>query len=102
MLIVKYTRKDFFGCFQYTEDSKANYKKDDIKKAFLLLSREHNAAVQKDNIIYSWDSITDFENRIVMVRKYDTANCRSYTDEKKAFELAKKECYSTVQQDNIA
>lgn len=40
MLTMKYERKDFFGQYQYTEDSKENYNRDDVKKAFLFISRE--------------------------------------------------------------
>lgn len=97
MLTMKYERKDFFGCYQYTEDSKENYSKEDVKKAFLFISKERNATIQKENIIYFWDSFTDFDNRIMTVRTFDTLNLRSYTDSKMAFDKAKKECYATVQ-----
>lgn len=40
MLIVKYERKNFFGCYQYTEDNKENYQKEDLKKAFLFLGKK--------------------------------------------------------------
>ena len=52
MLTMKYERKDFFGQYQYTEDSKEHYSKEDVKKAFLFISRERNVTVQRDNVIY--------------------------------------------------
>lgn len=97
MLTMKYERKDFFGCYQYTEDSKENYSREDVKKAFLHLSKGRFSTVQKEDIIYFWDNITDFENRIMTVRTFDTVNCRSYTDNKMIFNKAKKECYAMVQ-----
>lgn len=72
MLTMKYERKDFFGQYQYTEDSKEHYSKEDVKKAFLFISRERNVTVQRDNVIYFWDSIADFENRIMTVRTFDS------------------------------
>ncbi len=97
MLTMKYNRKDIFGRYQYTEDSKDNYTRDDIKKAFMFLGKERNATVQKESLIYFWDSMTDFENRIMTVRTFDNVNCRSYSDRKMAFEKVKKECYAMVQ-----
>lgn len=47
MLIMKYERKDFFGNRQYTEDRKENYNREDVKKAFLHLSKDRFSSVQK-------------------------------------------------------
>ena len=47
MLIVKYERRDFFGEYQYTEDSKECYNRDDVKKAFLFIGKDRTVAVQK-------------------------------------------------------
>ena len=93
MLTIKYERKDFFGQYQYTEDSKDNYNRNDVKKAFLFLGKNRDVSVQIENIIYFWDSIVDFENQIMTVRTFDKMNCRSYTDVKMAFDKAKKEVY---------
>lgn len=97
MLTMKYERKDFFGCYQYTEDSRENYNRNDIKKAFLFISRERNASIQKEDIIYFWDSFTDFENRIMTVRTFDSVNRRSYSDVKMSFDKVKKEVYKDCQ-----
>ena len=94
MLIMKYERKDFFGHRQYTEDSKENYSREDVKKAFLHLSKEHSSTVQKENTIYFWENLADFENQIMTVRIFDG---RSYNEVKKAFDKVKKECYASVQ-----
>ena len=94
MLIVKYERKDFFGQYQYTEDSKERYCKDDVKKAFLHLSKDRFSTVQKENTVYFWENMDDFDNQIMTVRYFDG---RNYTDAKKAFGKVKKECYASVQ-----
>lgn len=94
MLIMKYERKDFFGNRQYTEDSKRNYNRDDVKKAFLYLSKDCFSIVQKEDTIYFWDNTMDFENRIMTVRVFDG---RNFTEVKKAFDKVKKDCYTSVQ-----
>lgn len=94
MLTMKYERKDFFGNRQYTEDNKENYNREDIKKAFLHLSKDYFSSVQKENTIYFWDNTKDFENRIMTVRVFDG---RNYTEVKKAFDRVKKDCYASVQ-----
>lgn len=92
-IIVKYERKDFFGKRVYTEDSINNYKKDDLKKAFLFLSKNNAVTVQKENIVYFWDNHTEYENRILTIRIFDGSN---YTEEKKAFDLVKKDAYTQI------
>ena len=93
MLILKYERKDFFGESIYVEDSKENYGKTDLKKVFLFLSKTYNAAVQIESDVIFWDSLKEYENRIVTVRKHDGT---SYDESKESFEKAKKECYAVV------
>ena len=94
MLIMKYERKDFFGNRQYTEDSKENYNREDVKKAFLHLSKDRFSSVQKESTVYFWENIEDFENQVMTVRVFDG---RNYTDAKKAFDKEKKECYISIQ-----
>ena len=55
MLTIKYERKDFFGNRIYTEDSKNHYSHDDLRKAFLFFSKEHDTAIQIDNVVVFWD-----------------------------------------------
>ena len=94
MLTMKYERKHFFGNRQYTEDSKDDYSREDVKKAFLYLGRNRFSTVQKEDTIYFWEGMADFENQIMTVRVFDG---RNYSDVKKAFDKVKKECYASVQ-----
>jgi hypothetical protein len=96
MLIMKYERKDFFGHYQYVEDSKDHYKLEDVKKCFNFFGKEKFVVVQIENVIYAWDTCTDFENRVVLVRTYDDG--RNYTETKKSFDLVKKEVYKTMKE----
>lgn len=91
MLILKYERKDFFNNRIYTEDKKQNFNKEDLKKAFLYFSRTYDTSIQIDNNIFYWDSLAEYENRIVTVRYYDGLN---YTETKKSYDKAKKEGYA--------
>ena len=93
MLILKYERKDFFNNRIYTEDEKDGYTKDDLKKCFLYFGRTHNATVQIDDTVIYWDSMTEFENRVVTVREYDG---RNYTESKQGFDKVKKERYAGI------
>lgn len=91
MLILKYERRDFFNNCVYTEDTKQNHGKEDLKRVFTFFSKTYDTSVQIDDIIIFWDSLTEYENRIVTVRCYDG---RSYSDSKKSYEKAKKEVYA--------
>ena len=89
-LTIKYSRKDFFGNRIYTEDTKENFTKADLTKAFLFLSKNNDAAVQVDSMVIYWDKISEFENKTVSVRMYDG---RSYTEGKMPFDDLKKNFY---------
>lgn len=91
MLIIKYERIDFFNSRIYTDDKKPSYSKEDLKKAFSYFSKTYDTSVQIDDTIFYWDSLTEYENRIVTVRYYDGLN---YTEVKKSYDKAKKEGYS--------
>ena len=93
MLIVKYERLDFFNNQIYTEDTKQNYSKQDLKKALSFLGRTHDASIQIEDTVIFWNSLEEYENRIATVRDY---NGRSYTEVKKSFDKAKKEAYAMV------
>lgn len=95
MLIVKYDRIDFFGSRIYTEDKKTNYSRDDVKKAFLFFGKNHNSTIELENMVLYWDSFSEYENRIVSIRFYDNG---SYTEGKKAYDKAKKEVYTMIQE----
>ena len=89
-LTIKYSRKDFFGNRIYTEDTKENFTKADLTKAFLFLSKNNDAAVQVDSMVIYWDTFSEFENKTVSVRMYDT---KSYTEGKMPFDDLKKNFY---------
>lgn len=94
MLTIKYDRIDFFNNRIYTEDSKKNYGKEDLKKAFSCFAKNHNVTIQIDNTVIFWDSLAEYENRIVTVRDYDGLN---YSATKKNYDKAKKEVYAMMQ-----
>jgi hypothetical protein len=97
-LTIKYHRKDFFGRSEYNEDSIRNTRKEDLKKALLHFSKNNTTALEigvndNESIIIVWDSYTEFENRIALVRYFEG---RNYTDEKKSYDKVKKELYSMI------
>lgn len=91
MLIIKYERKDFFNNWTYTEDKKQNHGEEDLKNAFLYFSRTYDTSIQIDDTIFYWDSLSEYETRIVTVRYFNGMN---YTETKKSYDKAKKEGYS--------
>lgn len=94
MLILKYERLDFFNHRIYTEDKKEDCTKEDLKKVFSYFSRTHDATVQIDSTVIFWDCLTEYENRVATVRNYDGMN---YTELKKSYDKAKRECYAMIQ-----
>lgn len=70
----RYVDADFFGNRQYTEDSKENYNKEDMKKAFLHLSKDRFSTVQKEDTVFFWDNTADFDNQVMTVRYFDGRN----------------------------
>lgn len=94
MLILKYERRNFFGKHVYTEDNVFDQTKEDVKKAFLFLSRNWDSAIeiQEKHTVYFWECVDDFDNRRLTVRKFFTDKI-GYEEEKKQFESIKKEVY---------
>jgi hypothetical protein len=92
-ITVKYNRLDFFGRLTYTEDTKADPSFEDVKRAFLFLGKDNNYTVQLDDCIYCWDSIAEFNNKVVTVIKYEAWN--SSDCEKIAFQKVKSEIYNS-------
>lgn len=89
-LTIKYNRKDFFGNSIYTEDTKTNFTKLDLTKAFLFFSKNNDAAIQIDDMVIYWGSIADHEQKKVSVRMYNGMN---YTEGKFFFEEIKRNFY---------
>lgn len=44
-------------------------------------------------LLFYWDSLKEYENKVVTVRNYDG---RNYTEEKKSYDKVKKECYNMM------
>lgn len=91
MLILKYDRKDFFNNRVYTEDTKEYYTKEDLKKAFAYFGKTQDTTIQIDDTIIFWDTMEEYENRIVTMRDFEGIN---YTEAKKSYEKVKRECYA--------
>ena len=71
MLVVKYESKNFFDVYEYHEDIKENFSFEDIKKAFRFLKKDYKNAIQIENTVLVWDSITDFKYGTLSAREYD-------------------------------
>lgn len=98
-LTLKYNRKDFFGTHLYTEDTKHNFTKADLTKAFLFFSKNEDTAIQIDSMVIYWDKFSEFENKTVSVRMYDG---RSYTEGKMQFDDLKKNFYGKFKKEEKA
>lgn len=91
MLTLKYDRLGFFNNRVYTEDTKECYTKEDLKKVFAYFSKTQDATIQIDDTIIFWDTMEEYENRIVTMRDFEGIN---YTEAKKSYEKVKRECYA--------
>lgn len=90
-MIIKviYNTKDFFGQIRFAEEIKDYATADDLKKAFRAMSKDKEFAIHINcNFSIIWDSYNDFENRIVLIRKYTAWN--SYDETKMSWEKMKK------------
>lgn len=86
---VIYSGKDFWGQRTFNEETNDYATADDLKKAFRAMSRDKEFAIHiNSNFSIIWDSYNDFENRIVLIRKYTAWN--SYDETKMSWEKMKK------------
>lgn len=85
---VIYNSKDFFGQYDFREETKEFANMDDLKKAFRAMKKDKDFAVHVDNRSLVWDSYSDFENGIVTVREYAAWN--NYDKIKMSWEKMKK------------
>lgn len=92
-LVLKYERRNFFGFREYTEDTCHYPKMKDLQAVMRYLKKDNMAAVVYSKYTLFWDSFSDFENGIISVRYYDVYG--NYTEEKKSFEVVKKEVYDS-------
>lgn len=96
-LILRYERKNFFGKYEFTEDTCYNSDMKDLQAAMRHLKKDKMAAVVYSGFVLFWDLFSDFDNRIVSVRYYDKYG--NYTEEKKSFEVVKKEIYDNFKKE---
>ena len=96
-LILKYERRNFFGNREYTEDTCHYPKMKDVQAAMRYLKKDNMAAVVYSRFTLFWDLFSDFANSIVSVRYYDAYG--NYTEEKKSFEVVKKEVYDSFKKE---
>lgn len=94
MLILKYERTDFFNHRIYTEDTKQDYTKEDLKKVFAYFNKTHDASIQIENVAVFWDCISEYKNKVATVRIYDGMN---YIEAKKAMIRQRKNGYAMIQ-----
>ena len=85
---VVYNSKDFFGQYDFREETKEYAGMDDLKKAFRAMAKDKEFAIHVNTISIVWDSYSDFENRIVKIRTYERWN--SYSETKMSWEKMKK------------
>lgn len=103
-IIFKYDRKDFFGHRVYTEDTAA-LTKDTVKRCFAGLKKDRMSAIEISglflhSVVITWNTYTDFDMDIVLVRFYEEWN--SYTDKKMSFTKAKKLINDWMKEDENA
>lgn len=85
---VIYNSKDFFGQYDFREETKDAASVDDLKKALRAMKKDRDFAIHVDNKSIIWDSYSDFENDIVKIRKYAAWN--SCDEIKMSWEKMKK------------
>ena len=98
MISFRYSRRDIFGVSEYTEDTKNNELQKDTQTAFRLFSRDVNSAIcysdfrDYSEVIFHWDSMNDFENRIVTMKLFRSWN--DYDVVRISLSSLKKEIYA--------
>lgn len=85
---VIYNSKDFFGQYDFREETKEAASVDDLKKALRAMKKDRDFAVHVDGRSIVWDSYADYENDVVKVRTYKAWN--SYDETKMSWDKMKK------------
>lgn len=98
-LLLKYTRKDFFGNDIYSEDYKHSFTKNDLVKAFLFFSKTQDTIIQTGSVIMYWDGSKDFKNKTVSVRYIEKENVSGGII---PFEMLKKAWYGKFRKQVVA
>lgn len=83
-------RKNFWDRYEYVQEEKAGADVNDLKKALRAMKKDRGMAIHIDaSYVIAWDSWSEYENGIVLLRCYERAN--AYTDKKCAWETMKKD-----------
>ena len=87
-----YNERDFFNNPVQME-AECNFpEKEDVKRSFAYLKKNHDAAIHSGNYSFYYDTFSDFENGIISVVCYEGVNSKDLT--KMASDKAKKLFYS--------
>lgn len=84
MITYRYDRRDIFGYRVYTEDSSSFETLKDVRTAFRLFSNDQYSSIAYDgyngyiDVVFYWENKSDFDNRIVTIRKWHTPNNSEY------------------------
>ena len=94
-----YNERDFFNNQVQMEAECLYPRKEDVKKSFAYLKRNHDAAIHSGNYSFYYDNFSDFENGIITVVCYEGANKKDIT--RMASDKAKKIFYSIFEAEVI-
>lgn len=99
---ISYTRKDFFGCFQFYQDFTApeNMTPECLKKAWDHFMKNYDVALATSRYSFFWDNIGDHDNGIVTVRyRPDSERPNNYTEYKMEPRKARKQFFEAIRFD---
>ena len=94
-----YNERDFFNNQVQMEAECQCPGKEDIKKSFAYLKRNHDAAIHSGDYSFYYDNFSDFENGIITVVCYEGINNKDIT--RMASDKAKKIFYSIFEAEVI-
>ena len=92
-ITVNYDLKTFFNNTKNIEDVKTNCTLEDVKKVFRFLKTNFNITISINNTVIYWDSINDFNNEVLTIKKYEDINYFSYDIEQMSFNKCKNQYY---------
>ena len=87
-----YNERDFFNNHVQMEAECPYPGKEDIKRSFAYLKRNHDAALHSGDYSFYYDNFSDFENGIITVVCYEGMNSKDAT--RMSIDKAKKIFYS--------
>lgn len=92
MVTVKYFQKNFWGTEEFRVDSKKNATYNDIKRAFRFLTQSNKNTIEIKNMVFYWDTLTDFEYKTLTVREF-SGNSFNYKEYSWDYDGCKKYYY---------